>query len=82
MTKLIRYLLVAAIMLSVLTVFAVSLHSVDEIHYLKSFYPSHLTVEEAFYAASVEFIKIHLISLPLVLLIFICLFFLWLYRKE
>lgn len=35
---------------------AVSLHSVEEIHYLKSFYPDRFSVPEA--AAEVELIKV------------------------
>jgi len=55
---------------------AVCLHSLEEIHYLKSFFPGTFTVEEAFYAGALELIKVTIIVLPLVLLIAVCLFFL------
>lgn len=47
----------------------VSFHSVQEIHYLKTFYPPTFTVEEAYYATIVELIKVFLISFPIILLI-------------
>ncbi len=53
----------------------VSLHSVQEIHYLKTFYPKSFTVEEALYASIVELIKVFFVAFPLLLII---LFF----RKE
>lgn len=62
-----RALLIIAAIASVAVIAAVSWHSVEEIHYLKTFYPAKLTVEEAEQAAWVELIKVHLISLPLVI---------------
>lgn len=53
--------------ISLLVIAAVSWHSVEEIHYLKTFYPDHFTVEEAFYASLVELIKVFLIAFPLLL---------------
>jgi len=53
----------------VAVVAAVSWHSVQEIHYLKTFYPDDFTVQEIFYASGVELIKVVLISLPLILII-------------
>ena len=47
---------------------AVSLHSVQEIHYFKTFYPQSFTVTEAGYATIVELIKVALISFPIILL--------------
>jgi hypothetical protein len=82
MKKPLTILLISAIVVSILTIFAVSWHSLEEIHYLKSFYPQHLTVEEAFYASLVEFIKVHIISLPFVLLIFVCLAVWWLTARK
>jgi magnesium-transporting ATPase (P-type) len=52
---------------------AVSFHSVQEIHYLKSFFPRDFTVDEAFYAAIIELIKVIIIGLPIVLIIGVCL---------
>ncbi|HEY4707848.1 MAG TPA: hypothetical protein VII64_10340 [Thermodesulfobacteriota bacterium] len=79
--KILKPALIAIIIASLLLIIAFSLHSVEEIHYLKSFYPGRFTVEEAFYATMVEFIKIHIISLPLVVIILLSLFVLWAYRK-
>ena len=79
--RILKPALIAIIIASLLLIIAFSLHSVEEIHYLKSFYPGRFTVEEAFYATMVEFIKIHIISLPLVVIILLSLFVLWAYRK-
>lgn len=51
---------------------AVCAHSVQEIHYLKSFFPKVFSVEEAFYAAAVELIKVVIIGLPVLLLMGLC----------
>lgn len=61
---------------------AVCWHSVEEIHYLKSFFPESFTVQQAFYASGIELIKIIIISLPLVLIIFTCLHLFGIFRKE
>ncbi|MFQ5585619.1 MAG: hypothetical protein ACE5GF_02170 [Thermodesulfobacteriota bacterium] len=74
-------LLIGIIVVSILIIFAVSWHSLEEIHYLKTFYPGQFTVEEALYAALVEFIKVHIISLPFVLIILVCLSLWWLSRR-
>lgn len=66
----ILYLVVAA---AAVAFGAVCYHSVEEIHYLKTFYPGEFTVEEAFYASAVELVKILIIGAPLVLVIWICL---------
>ncbi len=71
-----RYLLAAVIILSLLAISAASWHSVEEIHYLKTFYPARFTVEEAFWASLVELIKIHIIAMPLVGVIVLCLYLL------
>ncbi|MBI1913092.1 MAG: hypothetical protein HYS21_13985 [Deltaproteobacteria bacterium] len=77
-----KYLLLLFILICVLIISAVSWHSIEEIHYLKSFYPERLSVEDAFHAAWVEVLKIHIISLPLLTIILICAFLLWLYKKR
>lgn len=74
-------LILSAIAVSAAVVAAVSWHSVEEIHYLKTFYPEQFTVEEAFYASGVELIKVVLIGLPLFLVIGVGLY-LWRHRKE
>lgn len=65
-----------AISLSVVFIFAICFHSLEEIHYLKSFFPKTFSLEEAFYASAIELIKILIISIPFLLVIGIGLFFL------
>jgi hypothetical protein len=60
-----RVWILSAVAAGLAVIAAVSWHSVEEIHYLKSFYPKSFTVEEAFYAAGVELIKVFLIGFPL-----------------
>ncbi len=62
-------LLLSMIVIGLAIVSAVCWHSVEEIHYLKSFYPQQFTVEEAFYASAVELTKVLIISIPFLLLI-------------
>ena len=71
-----RLLLSLAIVMSVLIVAAVCYHSLEEIHYLKSFYPKHFTVEEAFYASGVELIKVLVIGVPFFLVLGVSLYLL------
>ena len=68
-----RLLLSLAIVVSVLIVAAVCYHSLEEIHYLKSFYPKQFTVEEAFYASAVELIKVLVIGVPFFLVLWVSL---------
>ena len=60
-----------AIGVCAIIILAVCLHSLEEIHYLKSFYPGKFSVEEAFYASGVELFKILIISFPLIVIIWI-----------
>jgi hypothetical protein len=76
----IALLAIVAICLTIVT--AVSLHSVKEIHYLKSFYPDRFSVSDAAAAAGVEFIKVSLVAFPLFLIVLVCLFLLWLSDKA
>ncbi len=69
MKRIYRVLILSAIAISIIVVLAVCLHSLEEIHYLKSFFPRQFTVEEAFYASAVELIKIAIIGLPFILII-------------
>lgn len=66
-----KILLSLAIVVSIVIVSAVCWHSLEEIHYLKSFYPKHFTVEEAFYASGVELIKVFVISMPFFLVLWV-----------
>ena len=68
-----RLLLSLAIILSILIVAAVCYHSLEEIHYVKSFYPKQFTVEEAFYASGVELIKVVVIGVPFFLVLWVSL---------
>lgn len=72
----------AAAIISTLIILAVSLHSLEEIHYLKSFYPGKFTVEEAFWAGGVELFKVLIIGFPLIVVICISLYYLKICRKK
>lgn len=60
----------------------VSFHSVSEIHYLKTFYPAYFSVQDVAYASLVELIKVSLITLPVAIAIFVCLFLIRLFYKS
>ena len=59
-----KLFLSTSIVVSVVIVFAFCWHSLEEIHYLKSFYPKSFTVEKSFYASAVELVKVIIVSLP------------------
>jgi hypothetical protein len=83
MKKVKPIILIITSLISLAIIFAVSLHSVEEIHYLKSFYPSTFTVEAAFYASAVELIKVIIISLPFFVMIIVSLCWLiYLLKKD
>lgn len=71
-----KWLSVALVAFAFAAVTAVCLHSLEEIHYLKSFFPPDFTVQETFYAAMIELIKVVIIAIPLILVIAVALFFL------
>jgi len=79
-----KYLIIilSAIAMSIFAVSAVCWHSLEEIHYLKSFFPKQFTVEEAFYASALELIKIAIISLPLILIVGVGLCLLHLFNRN
>ena len=77
-----KLLLSLAIVVSILIVAAVCWHSLEEIHYLKSFYPKRFTVEEAFYASGVELIKVFVIGVPFFLVIWVSLYLLKILRDR
>ncbi len=52
---------------------AVCWHSVEEIHYLKSFFPQQFSVQDAYYATAVELMKVIITGLPIGLVIAVCL---------
>ena len=74
-----QVLVLSMIAISLVIVAAVCWHSVEEIHYLKSFYPQHFSVEEAYYASAVELIKVLIISVPLFFIVVtgLCLLHYW-----
>ncbi|NKE71521.1 hypothetical protein [Candidatus Manganitrophus noduliformans] len=59
-------------------IFLVARHSVEEIHYLKTFLPSEMTPSEAKDAAVIELIKVAIIVLPLL----IAMAFVWKMSRE
>lgn len=71
-----RIPLLCLVVLAILALAAVCLHSLEEIHYLKSFFPRNFSVEQAFYAGLLELVKVTIIALPLLVIIAVCLFFL------
>jgi hypothetical protein len=76
---LLRTFPILLVFIALAAITAVCLHSLEEIHYLKTFFPSSFTVQEAFYAAALELIKVVIITIPLVLFIAVCLF---IYRQN
>ena len=80
--KPLRIVLLAVVTICSLAISAVSFHSVEEIHYLKSFYPEHFSVSDAASDAVVELIKVSLVAFPLFLIVLVCLFLLWLFSKA
>jgi len=73
MSPKVRFLLILFIIIALGAITAICLHALEEIHYLKSFFPRSFTVQEAFYAGALELVKVVIISIPLVLLVIICL---------
>ncbi|TAK02036.1 MAG: hypothetical protein EPO39_13760 [Candidatus Manganitrophaceae bacterium] len=61
-----------------LPIFLVAQHSVEEIHYLKTFLPAKMSPSEAKDAALIEFIKATFIVLPLL----IAMIFVWKMSRE
>lgn len=82
MKRILPVLLLSVTAGCLIIVSAVCWHSVEEIHYLKSFFPKQFSVEEAFYASKVELVKIAIISFPLILIIGISLYFLRYFGKD
>lgn len=74
--KILQVIAGLAIAVSLSAIFAICLHSVEEIHYLKSFFPRKFSVQEAFYASGVELVKIIVLLIPLLTIIGVALFIL------
>jgi hypothetical protein len=82
MKRFFRIATLSVIGASLAAITAVSWHSVEEIHYLKTFYPPRFSVEEAYHATLVEWIKVALISFPLLLIVAVGVLLLRRYDKE
>ncbi len=82
MNRTTNVLILAATVIGVLVVSAVCWHSVQEIHYLKSFYPRQFSVEEAFYASGVEFIKVLIITVPFFFALVVGFFLLHYWKRK
>ena len=67
------FFLLLALIISLIVVASACWHSLEEIHYFKSFYPEEFTVSQAFYASAVELIKITIIGAPFSLLMLVSL---------
>lgn len=63
------HLAIGTAIAAVLFLTAIVWHSIGEIHYLKSFFPSSFSVEAARDAAIVELVKVALIAMPLAFLV-------------
>jgi len=81
MIKSYKIILKSIVVLAVLIFSAISYHSIEEIHYLKTFFPKTFTIEQAFYASGVELIKIIIIAIPVFLIIALCLYSLRRYHE-
>jgi hypothetical protein len=81
MKKTYSILIFSITILGVVIFSAVCWHSIGEIHYLKSFFPKQFSVQEAYYAAAIELIKVIIIGLPIVLIISVGLS-LWRHRDK
>jgi len=82
MKNILPILLLSAIAGCLIAISAVCWHSVGEIHYLKTFFPKQFSVEDAFYASKIEFVKIAILSFPLLLIIGISLYILRCFGKD
>ena len=82
MNRILRATILSAVGICLFVISAVCWHSVEEIHYLKTFFPRQFSVEEAFYAAGVELIKVVIISVPFIGIIIIGLCFLLFYKRN
>lgn len=81
MRKIYPQILFSVTILGTVIFTAVCWHSVEEIHYLKSFFPKRFTVEEACYAAAVELVKVIIIGMPIALIISVSLYY-WRHTRN
>ena len=69
MKKTLKIVIMSVISIGVVIFSALCWHSIEEIYYLKSFFPKSFTVEETMYASVIELIKILIIGFPFFLII-------------
>ncbi len=81
MNRMYTIIIFGVIILAVAVFSAVCWHSVVEIHYLKSFFPKQFSVQEAYYAAAIELIKIIIIGMPIILITAITLY-VWRHKNK
>ena len=68
-----RFITKSTLLICIIAFSAICYHSIEEIHYLKTFFPKSFTVEQAFYASGIELIKIIIVGIPVVLTVSILL---------
>ena len=73
--------LIGLIIFGLVVITIVSWHSVEEIHYLKEFFPHEFTVAEARDATIIEIIKVVFIAFPIILGMWLCLQLMQISRK-
>lgn len=76
------FLLLLAFIGSLAVMSSASWHSLEEIHYFKSFYPEEFSVAEVFYASAVELIKVTIIGAPFYLIMLVSLYLLGLSSRK
>ncbi len=82
MNRATKILILSAVVIGIIIIAAVCWHSVQEIHYLKSFYPQQFSVQEAFYASAVELVKVLVITVPFLFAIIAGLFLLHYWKRT
>ena len=82
MNRILRAVILSVVSISLFVITAVCWHSMEEIHYLKTFFPRQFSVEETFYASGVELIKVVIISIPFIGIIITGLCLLLFYKRN
>ncbi|UFS68706.1 hypothetical protein LPW11_12380 [Geomonas sp. RF6] len=69
MNKVASVSIAVMIVVGILFLAGVCWHSVGEIHYLKTFYPSSFNIDQAYEATRIEAIKVGIIAFPVIVAI-------------
>jgi len=69
-----RIMVALIIVAAILFLAGVCWHSVGEIHYLKTFYPSTFNMDQAYEASMIEVIKVGILSFPIIVAIVVGLY--------